>query len=269
MKQGKVLGVILSILNVVLIVICIFFWVKTDRTAPKIEFKASDFIYVSGMDEAGLLEGVTAYDNNDGDITDRIIIEKMIGNEEDSTLIVFYAVSDKAGNVVKASRVFPARVIRGNQEAVINEIKEAGIDAELNVGTATESDGEKAMESNEEQASIATPEPTPTPTPSPTPEPTAEPEQQTEVPRPVVVPEGVPEFTLKTTEVKTQRGKTFALVDVIGTLSDDTDSYETLFRKIQISEYDVNTAGRYQVTLVTEDSDGNQSQALPLTVIVE
>ena len=282
MKQRKIFGLILSVVNIVLIVICIFFFFRMDRTAPKLEFQAVDFTYVSGMDETRLLEGITAYDSHDGDITSRIVIEKMIENEDENTLIVFYAVSDQAGNVTKASREFGARFLKANEEAAMNEIKEAGIEAELDVDIKKDSSNEEststAAKTGETEAAeeIPTPSATPSPTPSATPTPTAAPTQQPveqvqqpEPARPTEAPVGVPTFTLKVSEIKTQVGIKLALVDVIGTLSDDQDSYEILFHNIQISKYDVNTPGRYQVTLFTEDSDGNQSQILPLTVVVE
>lgn len=291
MKQGKILGLALNVVNIVLIVLCVFFFLRMDRTAPKLKFYAGDLTYVSGMDKARLLEGITAYDSHDGDITNRIVIEKMIVNEEEGTLIVFYAVSDQAGNVTKASREFEARILKENREAAINEIKEAGIEAELdataeagnaegNENAQSEGETETAEESPTSSASpVSSASPTPTITPTPTAEPTQQPVEPTqqsaeqvsqpEPARPTEAPAGVPAFTLKVSEIKTQVGVKLALVDVIGKLSDDKDSYETLFHNIQISKYDVNTPGRYQVTLVTEDSDGNQSQTLPLTVIVE
>lgn len=288
MKQGKILGLALSVVNIVLIVLCVFFFLRMDRTAPKLEFYAGDLTYVSGMDKARLLEGITAYDSHDGDITNRIVIEKMIVNEEEGTLIVFYAVSDQAGNVTKASREFEARILKENREAAINEIKEAGIEAELdataeagnaegNENAQSEGETETAEESPTSSASpvptaSASATPTPTAVPTPTAEPTQPPAEETFQPQPAEptkAPTGVPTFTLRVAEIKTQVGVKIALVDVIGKLSDDKDSYETLFHNIQISKYDVNTPGRYQVTLFTEDSDGNQSQTLPLTVIVE
>lgn len=288
MKQGKIFGLILSVINIVLIAVCIFFYLRMDKDAPKLEFQANDLIYVMGMDETRLLEGITAYDSHDGDITNRIVIEKKIENKEENALIVFYAVSDEGGNVAKASREFTARFFDTNEEFTVNEIKEAGIEAELDVEvvskekteektekeTETEAEEKESSESEDLSDEMPSPSPdaSPTPTEAPTAEPTQRPVEQVRVPeevKPTEAPVGIPNFTLKVSEIKTQVGIKLALVDVIGTLSDDIDSYETLFHNIQISKYDVNTPGRYGVTLFTEDSDGNQSQVLPLTVIVE
>lgn len=288
MKQGKIWGIVLGIINIILIAVCMFFYLRMDRTAPILTFQATDLTYTTGMDESRLLEGITAFDSRDGDITDRIVIEKMIENEEDNILIVFYAVCDKAGNVAKASREFGARFLPENREEMVGEIKEAGIEAELDTvvkeaeSNTTEEKEQDAEETMEPEAS-ATPSPSPTSTPVPTAEPTSEPVSEpsaTQASQTAQAPteqnsnsqqtvSEVPVFTLKVSEIKTQLGVRPALVDVIGTLSDDKDSYETLFHNIVISKYDVNKAGSYQVTLTTEDSDGNVSPAQHLTIIVE
>lgn len=57
------------------------------------------------MEHTWLLEGITAYDSKAGDVTDRIVLEKLIERREDNIVVVFYAVSDRTGNVAKASRV--------------------------------------------------------------------------------------------------------------------------------------------------------------------
>ena len=60
-----------------------------------------------------------------------------------------------------------------------------------------------------------------------------------------------------------------AWVDIIGTLSDDADDYNTLFQNLNVSRYDRNKPGTYQVSVYTEDSDGNKSQSVPLTIVVQ
>ncbi len=73
---------------------------------------------------------------------------------------------------------------------------------------------------------------------------------------------------LRVSEVTTQVGVAPAWVNVIGTLSDDKDNYETLFGNLEISKYNINQAGTYQVKVSTRDSDGNKSGEVPLTIIV-
>lgn len=277
MKQGKVTGIILAFLNMILIVACVVFYLGMDRTEPKLEFQATELIYSEGMEETGLLEGVKAYDGKDGDITDRIVIEKTIENREEGTIVVFYAVSDRAGNVAKASRIFNAVYAeKSNKDSALDQFMEAGINAELNQDYETDNNEVEDRESSEAEAleevipdpveeQIPEPAELPTPTPAATPQPTPEP---TPKPRPTADP-FAPVLTLKVSEVKVNAGQGPAWVDIIGTLTDDKDNYETLFKNLSVSKYDMNKPGTYQVTVSTEDSDGNQSGSVPLTIVVK
>lgn len=278
MKQGKIISIALMILNLILMVLCVCFYVNSDRTEPKVEFQATDIVYYEGMEPSGLLQGMTAYDTNDGDVTDRIVIEKMISDEENQSVVVFYAVSDKAGNAAKCSREFPAKFSESEQtdkeEETVDATKlmEAGVIAELEMENVSES----PSPTEEPTASpVTSPTPTLEPTPEPTPNPTPE---QVEEPQVIVQPiqnptvtsqEGAPMLVLKMAAVEVNRGQKPAWVNLIETLRDDKDSYETLFSHLSVSKYNINEPGTYQVTVQTEDSDGNKSQAVPLTIVVK
>lgn len=295
MKQGRIIGIILSVINVILVVTCVVFYMKADRTAPEFEVRAADIVYREGVDNAELLEGITAYDNVDGEVTDRIVIEKMIENRENGSLVVFYAVSDKAGNVAKFSKAFQAafdtdsKAEEENTDEMAMRLKEAGIEAELENGAGTwKADNMEALTPSpspvSETESAGTPEAEPTNTPQPEAEPTNTPakEQQEEAQKEEesqpsqgsgntgnAESSGAPVLALKVSEVKTAVGSAPAWVDVIGTLKDDKDNYETLFHNLSVSKYDKNKAGTYHVTVFTEDSDGNKSQEIPLTIVVK
>lgn len=278
MKQGKVTGIILAILNVILLVVCLVFYFGLDRTEPKLNFQATEIIYREGMEETVLLEGIKAYDSTDGDITDRIVIEKTIKNREDNTIVVFYAVSDKAGNVAKASRVFPA-IFTGEEDKDDDpaHFMEAGIDAEFNQDETDDDGEEESREALGKTATdpVAEPVPTPAETPEPTGEPTPEPTEEP-TPQPAPTPEPVPTvnpaapvLVLRTSEISVTAGQRPAWINVIETLADDKDDYETLLKNLSVSKYDINKPGTYQVTVSTEDTDGNQSGTVPLTIVVK
>ena len=77
---------------------------RTDTTAPVIEMETSE-IAVSVKDpEPALLQGISAYDAQDGDVFHSVIIESIYGMTEDHRATVTYAAFDKAGNVAKAQR---------------------------------------------------------------------------------------------------------------------------------------------------------------------
>lgn len=281
MKQGRIIGIIFAAVNMILIVVCAVLYLRTDRASPEIEFHASEAVYVEGEENSELLDGVSAHDSVDGDITGRIVIEKIIEDRETNTAVLYYAVSDFSGNVAKASRVFDAVYIEEKEEEISERFPEAGIDAEINlydeVQTIVKNEGTRdqpeEIDRHKETEDSENPTPAPIKTPEKTPEPQA-PANPTPEPVPVRAPiptidPSVPILTLKVSEVKVPAGQGPAWVDLIGVLSDDKDNYETLFRNLSVSKYDKNKAGSYTVNVHTEDSDGNQSQSVPLTIIVE
>ena len=54
--------------------------------------------------DAGLLQGITAHDHRDGDVTASILVEQMGNITKDHQVQVVYAAFDAAGNVAKAQR---------------------------------------------------------------------------------------------------------------------------------------------------------------------
>lgn len=285
MKQGKIITGILTIANIILVVLCLVFFLQADRKEPEFEFHETETVYREGMDVAKLLEGITAYDDADGDISNRIVLEKIIENEKEDNVVVYYAVSDKTGNVAKCSRVFPAVLLadsqkdNGSDEQNAEMLMEAGVSAELDdkEKKVEQPDVEAVTEIEENAEVTATPTPTPTASPTPTATPIPTPEQEAlQEQEPVVQPPAAPAvnpaapvLTLNTTQIVVQRGVNPPWVNSISVLKDDKDSYETLFHNIQISKFNVNEPGSYPVTLYTEDSDGNRSATASVTVVVK
>ena len=64
-------------------------------------------------------------------------------------------------------------------------------------------------------------------------------------------------------------GQLPAWIDAVGSFQDDKDGYETLFKNLKASKYDVNARGDHAVTLTTTDSDGNVSDPVSVTVHVK
>lgn len=285
MKQGKIITGILTIANIILVVLCLVFFLQADRKEPEFEFHETETVYREGMDVAKLLEGITAYDDADGDISNRIVLEKIIENEKEDNVVVYYAVSDKTGNVAKCSRVFPAVLLadsqkdNGSDEQNAEMLMEAGVSAELDdkEKKVEQPDVEAVTEIEENAEVTATPTPTPTASPTPTATPIPTPEQEAlQEQEPVVQPPAAPAvnpaapvLTLNTTQIVVQRGVNPPWVNSISVLKDDKDSYETLFHNIQISKFNVNEPGSYPVTLYTEDSDGNRSATASVTIVVK
>ncbi len=108
--RGNLLGIFFSILSGVLIFLIVVAYGRSDRIAPEFRFSATDTIYNSETEDNDLKVGINAYDAKDGDLTGRIVVEKVVLNREKETAVVYYAVADYSGNVTKQSRVFPADI---------------------------------------------------------------------------------------------------------------------------------------------------------------
>ena len=77
----------------------------SDHTAPVIRIPEEPVRVAMGAEESALLEGVTAEDKHDGDVTDLMLVERISNITEDHRAEVTIAAFDKAGNVAKAKRV--------------------------------------------------------------------------------------------------------------------------------------------------------------------
>jgi len=77
---------------------------RADTQPPQIHI-ASEALSVSVQDpKSALLQGVTATDKKDGNVTDSLVVEKVTMQNSRGTVSVTYAAMDAAGNVAKAER---------------------------------------------------------------------------------------------------------------------------------------------------------------------
>ena len=77
---------------------------QQDNSAPEISFQSEELQVSVTADDAALLEGVTAGDEQDGDVTSSIVVERVSNISSDQQATVTYAAFDQAGNVAKAQR---------------------------------------------------------------------------------------------------------------------------------------------------------------------
>lgn len=75
-----------------------------DTKGPRIEFAAERLELSVHDDRSKLLEGVSAKDDRDGDVTASVLVEGVSSIRSDHTVSVTYAAFDKAGNVSKVVR---------------------------------------------------------------------------------------------------------------------------------------------------------------------
>ena len=167
--RGNILGIFFSILSGVLIFLIVVAYGRSDRIAPEFRFSSVDMIYDSDTTDNDLKTGIAAYDAKDGDLTRRIVVEKVVLNREKETAVVYYAVADLSGNVTKQSRVFPADIADIDSNGDSSETMEDGIFPDMTEGMEGEgtnlfpaAEGEAAGTSNATEAGSATAETTTT-----------------------------------------------------------------------------------------------------------
>ena len=155
MKE-KTLGIILGGLNLILIAVCIVFYLGKDKTAPEITLGEVVYVYEEDLPEQILLEAVTAWDAESGDLTGQVVVEKVVMDKEHKTATITYGVADAAGNVSRASRTLempiperPDLPTAGEAGNVIN-VEEAEVETEEMEETEAVSDENETEEETEE-----------------------------------------------------------------------------------------------------------------------
>lgn len=280
MKRNRWIVISIIVINIFIICGCIFLLTKEDNIAPEFRFQTSDYTYLRSDGEELLLQNILAYDNRDGNITERIVIEKIVENQDNSTAVVYYAVSDMAGNVTKVSRIFPMEpsdkvpeyVAERQGETVGAEGETIGT-ADSQVGTIPENDDSEAEEETDdetrEDADGEAEEGEEDDRDEDRDEEEEEPETaEPEPAKPAVDKSGNPVLTLKKHEVTIEAGTSPPWTELIETMRDDKDDYTTLYYNLHISKFTSGKTGDYPVTLQAEDSDGNLSDPVIVTVHV-
>jgi CTP:phosphocholine cytidylyltransferase-like protein len=103
----KILRVVAILLFVVTTALYVYFSVteklKTDNTVPVITLEEDVLEVGINATNAELLKGVTAFDEKDGDITDRVIVESLSNFIEPGLCRITYAVCDSNNHVATAT----------------------------------------------------------------------------------------------------------------------------------------------------------------------
>lgn len=237
---------ILSILCIAAAAFSIFVLQGEDRNEPEIQF-TEEIAYSPDMTEEDLLKGVTATDPEDGDISDRVVVESIVQSNGKDYVKVYYAVVDNSGNGVRTGREVP--YADGADRTETSQPEES---AEETVNAEEEAE-ETTAEPAEETAAEETPAEE-TPAPETEAAPAAE----------------APVLTMKTDQATLARGTAFVYQEYVESITDNKDAQNDLFRELVINgTYDINTPGTYPLIFYTQDSDGNASNEVAFTLIVQ
>ena len=295
--KNRTYGIILGILNIVLLVICGVFFLGKDKNAPEIFLPGSSLVYAEEAGTETLFRGVTAFDEEDGELTDEVVIEKIVPDRDKATATITYGVADSAGNVGKVTCTVEMLVEEAEgivEEGTVSE--EGSEESEVLEEDASEENNAESeeTESEEEESEEAESEETESEEEgseeeedvdsedgeSEEAETESEDEEESEDatdeeentvqtvssnPNP-----GRPSIAFRSQEIKTKAGQSPAWVNVIEGLHDDKDNYEALLKTLKVKgDYDKNKAGTYNVTVTVTDGDGNESNAYPMKIVVE
>ena len=236
---------------------------KQDRTAPnKKEDQREKKAKTKGEDYGKLLEGVTAQDNKDGDLTSEVFVEKVVPVSKKKA-VVYYGVTDKAKNVGTASREVTYQAAEDTDAAeetvqdTASEDTTQKTDEKSEKTTKKKSKKAKVKKTAEEKKAQATAQ-----------DAAAAEQQSTDQQSGVLQPNGTRPAMKLAEEAKTiARGTSFNALNEVTDAVDDKDDRDTLFRGLHIDgNYNVNQAGTYTLQYYVQDSDGNTSD--PITFIL-
>lgn len=105
-KRNLIMIIVLAACLVLFVAFWLFNRLRTDSTPPQITIAQAEQIpAISVRDpQTVLLQGVTAQDDRDGDVTVSVIVERLANISDSHEVKVTYAAFDSSGNVAKASR---------------------------------------------------------------------------------------------------------------------------------------------------------------------
>lgn len=219
-------------------------YIGEDRNGPEISVPQEEITYVAGTDTSALLNGVTAQDDRDGDVTDTVTIESIIPNANQTGASVVYVAQDSKNNVTKETRTILYST-DANQAAAQAAAEQVAADqAAAEQAAQGDAAGESAQTTDDGAA-------------------------QNEAAIAALSAES-PRFYLTQYSVELERGAELNELSYVQDISDDEDSRDELYQGIRISgEVDTNTPGEYTLEYHVVDSDGNNSNVAQLRVTVK
>lgn len=225
----------------------------SDDNPPVIEFQKDEVTYSEGDSYDVFLEGVTAQDDRDGDVTDSLVVESVYLTESGKHVMVIYVARDKENNVAKVSKWLNCKE---NPESASAE-KDDADDEEENSTDDKMDELKAALLTSQTEAQ------------EPTQEPVSETEQEQEPED--GISDGNPRITLKTDRVTISAGEEIQRLAYVESVTDDKDEAVSLWQNILIDgdEFDKDTPGVYEQFFYVVDSDGNKSNKETLTITVE
>ena len=278
MNDNKGLKIALTVIAVVLTVLSVLTVIFTDYKGPKITVEQRSITYVNGDDKTSLLDGVSAYDAVDGDVTVSLIVKDITVLNSGDTAKVTYAARDNNNNISEAYRIVTYVDSDENysepddeamfQEAVEEEVTQGEETSENTEAEPVDNPADEALHETDEPTEEATEETTEEATEEPKAEeePAAEEKPQDNKPKAnandIKKPDDkTPKITLKQKSVNINVGQTFNPSDYI-------KSKENASSIAIDGAINVMAPGTYPLTFKVTGPDGKTASET-LTVVVK
>lgn len=285
-----VLGfVLIGVLSTSLII-----YMHEDKEGPAIQVSIPDITYTEGNDTKELLQGVTAVDTKDGDVSDSLIIESIIPLRQNTTARVTYAAKDKSSRITKKSIIInyiprPVEMTEvteemNNEVASVESIKVNDEEIRKDEQKQVDTVGIKTVETLAEKEEVETgKEMENTKSVADNESKENEAAETSEVKTTDVeniksnkTLEGAeliqgdpPTISLSTTEIKLKIGAILNPFDYVAEVTDDKDSREYIYRRVRIEGFhNMKKAGTYILEYYCTDSDQNRSTSKFLKIYV-
>ncbi len=256
------LVIFLAVICIALSGLVIWTRVHADQEGPEITFGENEIVYRAGMDFSELLEGVSAEDDVEGDVTDSLAVESVYPVDEETALAVYVA-KDSKNNVTKVKKEI-AYEAGQDEEASDQSESEEETDAEADTSAEESISSE---ETGAEETDL-----TPTPEVTPTQTALSEEDQAREEQEALAeaMPAQSPRLYLTDYIIHVNRGEPVNKLDYVKEIQDNDDNISELWHYIRVEgNLDVNVAGTYELSYYVTDTNGNTSNVALLKVIVE
>lgn len=234
-KKNIVTTLLIALLAFFTVVVVIM-QLSKDEVGPTINFN-EDIVFTSiPSSNIDYLQGVTAYDKKDGDVTDTLNIESVVEIDKNLKVRVIYVASDNSNNITKKIRFIS--IDSGVTQEPSSDEEETPTEEETTDNIEETTKGEEETTSDN-------------------------------IDIPVVQTEK-PVLTLTTNELKIKLNEEVNLLSYVKDITDDKDTREELFKRISIvGEYNSQVVGNYEIKYFAMDSDGNASDLVVFNLAVE
>lgn len=239
--EGKVVTGILAAAGAVLLGASLVVMTGQDRTPPVIKVGKAELTYTEGDSYDGLLADVTAKDEKDKDLTDKVFVDRIITTADGGHAVVIYGAIDSSNNVATVKRT-------------VNYVAEPGAEKPKEEEASQEEQKDDA--SKEQQVEEEKKE---------------EPKEEQKEEKGELVPNGKsPAIRLKANSATIKAGGAFDALSYVENIVDDSDSRDELYKHIHIDgKYNTKTPGTYTMKYYATDKNGNASNIETFTLMVE